>query len=166
MKRADLLSWLEEQYGQWEALLEEIGPARMEQPGVNGDWSMTDIVAHLTGWNRALVARLQAAQRGEPEPRPPWPAHLEDEDAINAWIYETNRGRPAAEVLDEMRRLHRQLVAVVESLPDDVRIEVIEPAFYLPWIGDRRYHVGEFFDHFRDDHEADVRAWLARVETA
>lgn len=165
MRKTDLLDWLQQQYRHWEALLAEVGPARMEQPGVNGDWSMKDIVAHLTGWNYAVVARLQAAQRGEPEPPPPWPAHLEDEDDINAWIYETNRDRPAGEVLEEMRQLHRQLVAAVESLPDDVRIEVIEPAFYLPWIGDRRYHVGEFFDHFRDDHEADVRAWLASVET-
>jgi hypothetical protein len=27
-----------------------------------------------------------------------------------------------------------------------------------------RYFVGEFFDHFRDDHEQDIRAWLALME--
>jgi hypothetical protein len=27
-----------------------------------------------------------------------------------------------------------------------------------------RFHRAEFFDHFQDDHEADIRAWLARVE--
>ena len=84
MKKSELLNWLREKYQQWEIFLDQIGPERMDQGGVNGDWSMKDIVAHLTGWNRWLVARLQAAQRSEPEQPPPWPAHLQTEDEINA----------------------------------------------------------------------------------
>ncbi|HET9588597.1 MAG TPA: ClbS/DfsB family four-helix bundle protein [Anaerolineales bacterium] len=164
MNKSELLNWLQEEYRQWEAFLDQIGPARMDQPGVNGDWSMKDVVAHLTGWNRWLVARLQAAGRGEPEPPPPWPAHLQTEDEINAWIYEYNRGRPVAEILEETNRVFQQLVAVIQSLPDDIRIETIEPAYYLVWVDDQRFPAGEFFDHFRDDHEPDIRAWLARVE--
>ena len=99
MNKSELLKWLQEEDRQWEALLDQIGEARMDQPGVNGDWSMKDIVAHLTGWQRRVVANLQAAQRGEPAPPPHWPAHLEAEDDINAWIYETNRGRSVREVL-------------------------------------------------------------------
>src|SRR5262245_56164192 len=101
MKKSELLNWLQEKYQQWEAFLDQIGSARLNQPGVNGDWSMKDIVAHLTGWNRWLVDRLQAAGHGKPEPLPPWPAHVQTEDEINAWIYESNRGRLARKVLDE-----------------------------------------------------------------
>jgi hypothetical protein len=165
MNKSELLNWLQNQYQQWEVFLDPVGTTRMEQPGVNGEWSMKDIVAHLTGWNRWLVVRLQAAGRGEPEPPPPWPAHLQTEDEINAWIYESNRGRSTREVLDETHQVFQQLLAVIDSLPDDVRIEVIEPKFYLVWLDDKRFPVGEFFDHFHDDHEPDVRAWLARAET-
>jgi hypothetical protein len=164
MNKSELLNWLQEEYQKWEAFLNEIGEGRMDQPGVNGDWSMKDIVAHLTGWNRWLVVRLQAAGRGEPEPLPPWPAHLQTDDEINAWIYESNRGRSAREVLDETHQVFQQLLAVIDSLPDDVRIEFIEPKFYLVWLGNERFPVGEFFDHFHDDHEPDIRAWLAREE--
>jgi hypothetical protein len=164
MKKSELLTWLQEKYQQWEGLLDEIGLARMDQPGVNGDWSMKDVVAHLTGWNRWLVARLQAAGRGELQPSPPWPAHLATEDAINAWIYESNRGRSVREVQEDTHQVHQQLLGVIEGLPDDVRIETIEPSYYLLWIDDQRFPAGEFFDHFHDDHEPDVRAWLARVE--
>ena len=80
MNKSEYLIWLDEHYRRWEALLAEIGPERLDQPGVNGNWSMADIIAHLTGWNRKLVADLQAAQRGDPTPAPPWPAHLETED--------------------------------------------------------------------------------------
>lgn len=58
MTKSELLNWLQEEYQQWEALLREIGPERMGHPGVNGNWSMKDMAAHLTGWHRHLVARL------------------------------------------------------------------------------------------------------------
>ena len=166
MKKSELLHWLQEENRQWEALLDQIGPARMDQPGVNGDWSMKDIVAHLTGWNRWLVARLQAAGHSEPEPPPPWPAQLQTEVEINAWIYESNRGRPAREVLDESQQVFQQLLAVIEDLPDEIRIDEVQyvRAFYFVCVADKRFPAGEFFDHFHDDHEPDVRAWLARVE--
>lgn len=68
------------EYQQWEALLNQIGPTRVDQPGVNEDWSFKDLVAHLNGWQPRLIASIPAAQRGEPEPPPPWPAHLQTED--------------------------------------------------------------------------------------
>ncbi len=167
MKKSELLNGLQEEYQQWEAFLDQIGPARMDQPGVNGNWSMKDIVAHLTGCHRWLIARLQAAHRREPEPPPPWPAHLQAQDDINAWIYETNRGRSVREVLDESQQVFQQLFAIVEGLPEDVRIEPLHQGgkvFLLVWLDDERFHASQFFDHFRDEHEPDVRAWLARVE--
>lgn len=155
VRKSELLHRLQAEYLQWEALLDEIGPARMDQPGVNGEWSMKDIVAHLTVWNHWLVARMQVAQHGEPEPPPPWPSHLKSEDEINAWIYESNCGRTMRAVLDESHQGIQQLLTVIEGLPDDVRIDYIEPKFHLVWMGDERFH---------DDHEPHVRAWLALVE--
>ena len=164
MEKSELLNWLQEEYQGWEVFLDQIDPTRIDQPGVAGHWSIKDIVAHLTDWQPRLIARIQAAQRNEPEPPPPWPAHLQTDDEINAWIYEANHGRSVREVLDEAQQVYQQVLAVVEGLPDEVRIERIEPAYYLVWLGDERFQPGEFFDHFRDDHEPDVRAWLARVE--
>ena len=167
MQKSELLNWLQEEYQQWEALLDQVGRARMEQPGVNGDWTMKDVIAHLTGWNRHLVARLGAARRSEPEPAPPWPAHLQTDDEINAWIYDSNRERSLREVLEDTQQVFQQLLAVVRELPDDIRIEQVHRSsrvYHLVWLGDQRFAVGEFFDHFHDDHEPDIRAWLVRME--
>src|SRR3970040_2329968 len=98
-----------------------------------------------TRWKRSLVPRLQAARRSEPEPPPPWPAHLQTEDEINAWIYESNRGRSLRAVLDESRQVFQQLLAVIEGLPDEV---LIEPEWHLVWLDDKRFPAGELFDHF------------------
>jgi hypothetical protein len=167
MTKSELLRWLQDEYQQWEAFLDQIGPERMEQPGVSGSWSMKDIIAHLNDWQPKLIASLQAAQRGEPEPPPPWPAHLQTDDEINEWIYEANRSRPVREVLDESQLLFQQLLAVVEGLPEDIRIEQVRQpgrVYHLIWLDGQRFPVGEFFDHFHNDHEPDVRAWLRGVE--
>ena len=166
MNKSELLHWLQEEYQQWQAFLDQIGPERMEQPGVAGHWSIKDIIAHLTDWQPWLIARMQAAQSGEPEPSTPWPAHLQGDDEINAWMYESNRGRTVREVLDNSHQSFQQLLAVIAGLPEDVRIEQVhhqEKVYHLVWLGDKRFPVGEFFDHFHDDHEPEVRAWLART---
>jgi hypothetical protein len=162
IEKSELLVQLQEENQQWEALLEEIGLSHMEIPGVNGTWSIKDLVAHLTGWNHWLVMRMRAASQGEAQPLPPWPANLEKEDDINAWLFDTNRKRPLNDVLDESRQVFAQLLAVIASLPEHVLIEKVEPRYYLVWISSQRFEAGEFFDHFIDDHEPDVRAWMER----
>lgn len=163
MNKQELIKWLTEEQQKWTLLIAAIGERRMEQAGVNGDWSMRDIVAHLTGWQRWLGMRLQAAAAGQPEPPPPWPAEITAEEAINAWIYETNCQRSARYVLDDAAAVHEQLLTTLQALPDDCRIEVIEAKFPVIWVGGRRFAVGEFFHHFYDDHAADVRAWLEQT---
>ena len=161
MEKSELLNGLQEEYRQWEAFLDRIGPARMDQPGVAGPWSVKDIVAHLTGWRRRTVARLQAAQHGEPEPPPPWPSYLHTDDEINAWIYESNHGRSVHEVLDESHQVVQQLLAAIEGLPAEI---LKDPERHLPWLGGQPISASEFFAHFHEEHEPDMRAWLARVE--
>lgn len=163
MNKAELIKWLREEEQQWALLLAAIGETRLAQPGVNGEWAMRDIIAHLTGWQHWLVARLQAAAVGQPEPAPPWPADLKAEDAINGWIYTANCNRSVRDVLDEAHALYEQLLAMIQALPDDARTELIDAKFPVIWVGDQRFAVGEFFHHFYDDHAADVRAWLGQV---
>jgi hypothetical protein len=162
MTKTALLADLHREQEQWEALLAQIGEARMDQPGVAGEWSIKDIVAHLTGWRRRTVARLQAAQRGEAEPSPPWPAHLQTDDQINAWVYETNRDRSVREVLADSRQVFQQLVAAIEAFPE---AELLDPHRFAWWEGEL-LSAAALFAHFHEEHEPDMRAWLARQESS
>jgi Protein of unknown function (DUF1706) len=95
-------------------------------------------------------------------PRPPyWPAHLQTDDEINAWIYEANHGRSVREVLNDSDQVFQQLLAAIEGLPDEV---LSDPARYLPWLEAESIKPGDFFGHFHEEHEPDMRAWLERVE--
>src|SRR5574342_401259 len=109
MDKSELLNGLHEEYRKWQALLDQIGPDHMDEPGVAGHWSIKDIVAHLTGWRRRTVARLQAAGRSELEPPAPWPAHLQSDDEINAWIHQSRQGYSFRYILYESHGVFQYL---------------------------------------------------------
>jgi hypothetical protein len=40
MTKSELLQWLQAEYQQWQALLNQIGEEHMDQSGVAGEWSI------------------------------------------------------------------------------------------------------------------------------
>jgi hypothetical protein len=159
MDKADLLDILKTARADWDALLEQAGEARLTQPGVVGDWSVKDVVAHLTAWERRPLEWLQAARRGDAPVPAPWPQNL-SEDETNAWIYDSNRGRSLQEILDESRTVSRQIVELVLELPEK---DLSDPQRYA-WtqgISLIERMPGNTFDHYRE-HGEQVRAWLDR----
>ena len=160
--KAQLQSDLNDEQASFEALLGEIGEAHMTQPGVAGDWSIKDIVAHLTCWRRRTVARFQAALRHESSYSTPWPPDMEmrDEvDEINAWIYAANTGRPLSDVLDESRAVFEQLVNTISAFPE---AELLDPERF-DWLDGELLSGAALFGHFHEEHESDMRAWLGKM---
>ncbi len=160
MSKAQLLHDLDEENRQWEALLGEFDEKRMDQPGVAGHWSIKDIVAHIASWRRRTVARLQAAARGEAEPPRMWPANLTTDDEINAWFYDREHDKSVRQTLEESRQVFQQLRAAVAALPE---AELMNPNNF-PWLEGHSLTAAILFSHFHDEHEADMRAFLARQD--
>lgn len=158
--KAQLLDELQQERAQLEALLAAIGPARMTQPEVAGGWSIKDIVAHLTGWQRRTVARYRAARSGDPVISPPWPPELESDDDVNAWLYAANRDRSLDEVLSDSRETFQQLVDALSAFDE---AELRDPS-HFGWLEGFQFRGVSFFDHFHEEHEPDMRAWLERAE--
>ncbi len=144
---------------EWEALLEEVGPQRMQLRGVTGDWSVKDLTAHLTAWTARALAWLEAIPGGAwPQP-PVWPTNL-DEDGINAWIWAANRGRRVDDVLNESRRVFDQLVKGIEALSEQDlgqsgRFEWLQGNSLAGSIGSNT------FEHY-EVHSRELREWLSR----
>jgi hypothetical protein len=159
VSKAQLLNDLQDEQAQFNALLDEIGEAHMTQPGIAGNWSIKDILAHLTNWRRRTVARFHAALRHESSFSPPWPSNLDEDDEINAWIYATNRDRPLSDVLEESHAVFEQLVATLSAFPE---VELFEPNRF-DWLEGEPMSAAAFFGHFHDEHEPDMRAWLGKL---
>ena len=159
ISKTQLLAELNQENASWLALLDDIGEANMTQPEVAGGWSIKDIVAHLTGWRRRTVRRLQVALNHEPDFTPPWPPALQDDDEINAWIYEANRDRPLADVLSDSREVFQQLMDVIAAFPDDTS----QNPQLIEWLQGEPLSGRLFFGHFHEEHEPDMRDWLDKV---
>ena len=64
-------------YASFLAVVNQLDVDNRRQPGVCGDWSPKDIIAHLIGWDTALQAFISAPDQFDPNP-------LYDVDAFNA----------------------------------------------------------------------------------
>lgn len=162
--REGWLDRIERAQESWEGIVAEVGDAGMDRPGAAGDWTFKDVAGHLNGWWERTVDRLEAAVRDEAPPPPSWPAGLSDEtdegiEAINRWIYERNRDRPAADILAESREQFRRMRVAVEAIPED---DLVTPGRF-PWLDGAPLSavLDGSFGHLHEEHEPAIRAWLA-----
>ena len=89
----DVLATIDQERTGWETLLAEIGEERMETPGASGDWTVKDVIAHISGWHTPYFTDLRADIDGNPGGRYRWPVSVnesasEDEQVqvINSWL--------------------------------------------------------------------------------
>ena len=161
ISKTAVLEKIESEKAQWEELLSEVDEDRVEEPGVVGDWTFKDVVAHLSAWRQWSLDRLEAASRSESSPAPSWPIALEADDEINVWIYDTNRDRSANDVLRDSRELFDRLRNIVQAFPEG---DLSEPMRF-EWMDGQALGAaildGSYFDHLHEEHEPDIRKWLA-----
>lgn len=157
-RKTELLATIREGRDEWDAILARVPEARLTEPGVAGDWSVRDIVAHVTAWEEAATLRLQAALRGETPNHPIYFDQARSIDARNAAIDARHRDQPPTEALAASRQGHVQLLAALEALPDDKLTE------RYAWTADEplwRFIAGDTYEHYTE-HAATIRAWLDR----
>ena len=155
--KAELLTRIRADRARWEALLAEIPPAWLTEPGVTGEWSVKDIVAHITwGEHENIgVVRAHAVVGSEL-----W--QLSEEER-NAAVFAQNRSRPLEDVLSESDQIFQEYLAAVESLSEE---ELNDPSGFpgissgwLPWriLYDPTHY---------EEHGQSIAAWLARRHTS
>lgn len=116
MKRQQLLDRLENAWAALQDAYTGLSDARMMAPGVAGDWTVKDVLAHVTTWEEEALKYLPLIIEGG---RPPRYASYGGLDAFNARMAEAKRGMSLAEVLVRMESTHSQLVAYLETVPDE-----------------------------------------------
>ncbi len=139
----------------WHDLAAEVRPDRYAEPGPMGEWSFGDLAGHLLGWRNRTIARLAACSRGEPDPPDPWPAELDDDDAINAWIHAQHAGLTPEQLVGDDEASCARLVATIDAIP----IDQLTDADAIPWIGGSLVDT-DFGGHLHDERVPSVRAWL------
>lgn len=103
----------------WTALHESyasLPETHLVEPGVGGDWSVKDILAHVTTWEEEALKHLPTIIAGG---RPPRYAAYGGIDAFNARMTEQKRSLPLPDVRRQLDDTHRRLIDLIRSTPED-----------------------------------------------
>lgn len=163
MTGARLVGMLDAERTRWHALLTEVGAAHMEEPGVEGTWSVKELVAHLTFYERRVVegARQVFATGSFSRPTDRYAAMPMDER--NEVIAAEARARSVADVLAEADQVFGQLRMIIAAAPQDLlndphKLRLPDDEDVAPWMRVANNSYG----HYRQ-HEQAIRAWLERT---
>lgn len=116
-------------------------------PGVCGEWSIRDLIAHVSWWDEEAITHLPMVLEGRTPPR--YSVTYGGIDAFNALKTEEKRGLSLDEVRREADATHGRLVAYLESVP----VERL--------VGNSRFTHRlrlDTYGHY-PIHAADIRAW-------
>ncbi len=117
MDKSRLLQRLEKE---WESLKESyagLSECKLMERGVMGEWSVRDIIAHVTRWEEEALTHLPLILDGGKPPR--YSVTYGGIDAFNALMTEQKRNLSLGEVLRQRDDTHRRLVEFIRSAPDD-----------------------------------------------
>ncbi len=116
MDRQQLLKQLDKA---WAAITESyasLSDSQLTEPGVTGNWSVKDILAHVTTWEEEALKYLPLIIKGG---RPPRYIKYGGIDAFNAQMTEQKRGLSLPDILRQLDETHRRLIDYVQSAPEE-----------------------------------------------
>jgi hypothetical protein len=135
-----------------DTLLDGVDPSLKTRPGVAGDWSVKDVLAHITWHEREMlnVIREHALVSSEL-----WDLPLDERNAV---IYNENKNRSLKDVQDESATVFKSLMQALpslaeEDLHDPSRFPDMPPD-WQPW----DLFAQNTYEHYQD-HLTDLRDW-------
>jgi hypothetical protein len=117
MNEQQLLDRLDTAWMAFQASYAGLSSAHMAVPGVTGDWSVKDIIAHVTWWEEEALRHLPLIIAGVRSPR--YSVTYGGIDAFNAMMAERRRDLSLSDVLTQQVDTHRRLIDFIESVPED-----------------------------------------------
>lgn len=138
--------------GAWNDLLTSIdglSDEEMSRPGVVGDLSVKDILAHITTWEMEALKHLPEIAAGKPQQR--YKDVYGGLDAFNALTFAENRGSSLDEVRSRFGETHEHLLDYLDTVPDELLHSRERFRTRLRW---------DTYSHY-PLHAEHIRAWRA-----
>ena len=117
MNRQQLLKRLDQAWVTLKEAYTGLPEAQLIKPGVAGDWSVKDILAHVTTWEEEALKYLPLILEGGRPPR--YSVKYGGIDAFNAQMTEQKRDLSLAEILRQLEGTHQRLIDYIKSAPEE-----------------------------------------------
>lgn len=106
---------------EWSVLQDTLGScseAQLTAPGPNGEWSIKDHVAHITGWEQYLLEVLSGEPGNTVFGVDQATFQKLDADGLNEHLHARTKERSLADVRELSQRTHERVRAALASLTD------------------------------------------------
>jgi hypothetical protein len=155
MKKSELLDALESSRERLLELIDDLQADSYDEPGVNGAWSLKDILSHLARWEAELVKLLWQISQGQA----PTSAHFSgiSTDSLNEKWYGEMRSRPLQMILEDYHNVRNQTMHRIEAFSDQ---ELNDPKRYR-WLRGKPLWVWVAADSYEheNEHLLQIKAW-------
>jgi len=149
VSREELLQALDAEFASLLSTLEGLGEEAATRVWY-GDWSVRDILAHISGWHKEMAQAFERIARGE---RPvPEGTDYSDPNPWNAGFAEAKGDTSFVDMVQELKASKEAFVEAAEQVPTD-RFEEGRAAY-------RILHASGI-DHYRE-HAPEIREWRQR----
>ena len=118
MKKQPLLDTLDKAWQDFKESYNGLSEAQISQPGVVGEWSVKDIIGHVTTWEEEALKALALISQGQRLPR--YKDLYGGLNAFNALMTEKKRLLSLSEILKQSEITHQKLVAYILGAPEEM----------------------------------------------
>jgi hypothetical protein len=94
-----------------------LSDANLTEPGVTGNWSVKDILSHISIWEEEALKHLPHIIEGGRPPR--YSVRYGGIDAFNDLMIAERRALSLADVQRRLDATHRQLIDFVQQMPEE-----------------------------------------------
>lgn len=158
MTKEELLKLLESNRAELNAIMEGVPSEELIKPGAYGQWSVKDVLVHISRWESEIIKVLfQAAQGAKPQSEVFNPEFLK----VNEVWYQEAKDRPLERVLDDFHAVRAQLVRRLKDYPEK---PLTTPGHY-PWMKSHALILlvkDIVLDH-EEEHLAGLKTWRATL---
>jgi hypothetical protein len=157
--KAELLALMGSERDRLNQSIEGLEDALMLEPALDGQRSIKDVLAHLTGWERRMCLWLRQSLQGltpdRPAPDEAWP----DLDALNDGIFAEYQAVPLATVRSDAAASYADALRLVEGTEE---ADLFQADRFAWRKGDPIWHLvaDNTFRHYRE-HREQIQTWLA-----
>jgi hypothetical protein len=157
-EKGQILARMAESRRALRSAIDRAGPDLLMRPGSWGEWTLKDLLAHLTYWQMSAIDRLQKVAAGRSEE-----IQLVDGDhaidQINENVYRANKDRSLADMLDAFNSTNLSFRTAVKSLPAEAYL--VLPAEGVFSIAQTVYADGYGHD---EEHLADIEQAIKQAK--
>jgi len=152
ISRDDMLKKIDQTWAEWQAVLADVPADRMEVPAMD-DWTVKDILAHITWHEREMIELVRAKVF---DGSPLW---NEPTEVRNQAIYREHKDLPLVAVLADHESVHAEMMALLRDL-NEADLNVPGRIAQMPKEWNLALILGDnTWEHY-PDHVGPLREWI------